>query len=154
MKSSRQEHPYLALSRCFCDSAMAFPAQRKRKVPPSQNSVTDDSDDVSESSSKKSKPNGQRITGQGTGIVRNSISYPPTTSPRGLYNASLFQLQIEELLLNVQSDYELRMVEAEKALRKLRRIIERIPSREPISVCNRLRIPRLIFANFELPRRC
>ena len=52
----------------------------------------------------------------------------------GTYGSSMFSLQIDELLSKVRPDYERRMVKVENALRKLKAIIERTPSREAKTV--------------------
>ena len=48
----------------------------------------------------------------------------------GAYGSNMFQLQVDELLSNVRPRKG-RMVQAENALRKLKKIIEHIPNREP-----------------------
>ncbi|KAH0562575.1 hypothetical protein GP486_002742 [Trichoglossum hirsutum] len=48
-----------------------------------------------------------------------------------MYKSSMFKLQLDELLAEVQPNYVKRMAPVENALRKLKTIIERIPDREP-----------------------
>lgn len=50
------------------------------------------------------------------------------------YNSNMFKLQTEELLARVRPDYKKRMAKVENALRKLKTIIEQIPSRDPVPV--------------------
>ena len=62
--------------------------------------------------------------------LRNDKEDKPKVMPTGAYSSNMFQLQVEELLLNVRPKKG-RMVQAENALRKLKNIIEHIPNREP-----------------------
>jgi hypothetical protein len=52
-----------------------------------------------------------------------------------MYKSSMFKLQLDELLAEVQPNYEKRMVPIENALRRLKAVIEQIPDREPADVC-------------------
>lgn len=51
------------------------------------------------------------------------------------YNSSIFNLQLDELLTEVQPNYEKRMPPVDAALRKLKAILERVPQRSELSVC-------------------
>ncbi|KAM0798745.1 pre-rRNA processing protein-like protein Utp22 [Usnea florida] len=56
----------------------------------------------------------------------------PTTSPNSdKYNLNIFKLKADELLAKARHDYERRIGQVKKSLRKLQNIIERIPDREP-----------------------
>lgn len=50
------------------------------------------------------------------------------------YNSNMFKLQMDELLAETRPDYERRLKKAEKALRRLKTILERIPEQEPLPV--------------------
>ena len=52
----------------------------------------------------------------------------------GTYTSSMLSLQVDELLLKMRPDYERRMIKIEDAIRKLKRIINNIPNREPMTV--------------------
>ncbi|KAI5285392.1 hypothetical protein KEM54_000604, partial [Ascosphaera aggregata] len=52
----------------------------------------------------------------------------------GLYKSSLFKLQVDELLSQLRLDYQIRLSRVEQPLRKLKKIIEDIPSIPPKSV--------------------
>ena len=59
----------------------------------------------------------------------------PTTSPNSdKYNLNIFKLKADELLANARHDYERRIGQVKRSLRKLQNIIERIPDREPKAV--------------------
>ena len=49
------------------------------------------------------------------------------------YHTNLLHLKVEELLAQVRPDYRKRTIRVERAIRKLQRIIEEIPNRNPIS---------------------
>lgn len=53
----------------------------------------------------------------------------------GVYNSSLFKLQIDEMLAEVQPNYEKRMTGADDALRRLKTMIEAIEDRGMLPVC-------------------
>jgi hypothetical protein len=69
---------------------------------------------------------------------RNTISQDGQLLVGEMYKSSMFKLQLDELLDEVQPRYERRMVPVENALRKLKSVIERVPDREPVDVCNPL----------------
>ncbi len=52
----------------------------------------------------------------------------------GAYNSNMFKLQMDELLVKVRPKSEKRMSKVENALRKLKSIIESIPSQEALPV--------------------
>jgi len=52
----------------------------------------------------------------------------------GVYKSSLFKLQVDELLVEVQPNYEKRLNGVNDALRRLKTLIEGIGEREPLSV--------------------
>ena len=62
--------------------------------------------------------------------LRDHKEDKPKVTPIGAYSSNMFQLQVDELLLNVRPRKG-RMVQTENALRKLKNIIEHIPNREP-----------------------
>lgn len=51
-----------------------------------------------------------------------------------IYNSNMFKLQMDELLAEMRPDYERRLKKVEKALHKLKAILERIPEQEPLPV--------------------
>ena len=55
-------------------------------------------------------------------------------SSSDIYTSDLFQIQVAELLEVVQPNYGKWMARVEEALRKLKRIIEGLPSRPPLQV--------------------
>lgn len=52
----------------------------------------------------------------------------------GQYKSSIFKLQVDEMLSEVQPKYEKRLSGVDDALRKLKGLIEGIEDREPLSV--------------------
>jgi U3 small nucleolar RNA-associated protein 22 len=56
----------------------------------------------------------------------------------GLYKSSMFKLQIDEMLAEVQPNYEKRLRGADEALHKLKSIIEAIEDRELLPVGRRV----------------
>ena len=52
----------------------------------------------------------------------------------GLYKSSMFKLQVDEMLSEVQPKYEKRLTGVDDALRKLKGLIEGIESCDPVSV--------------------
>lgn len=52
----------------------------------------------------------------------------------GLYKSSLFKLQVDELLREVQPNYEKRFAGVNDALRRLKSLIEGVEERSPLSV--------------------
>ena len=67
--------------------------------------------------------------------AREMMSHDGQLLAGEMYKSSMFKLQLDELLAEVQPNYEKRMVPVENALRKLKAVIERIPDREPLDVC-------------------
>ena len=63
-----------------------------------------------------------------------SIHARPSTDTAIAYNTTIFQMQMEELISEVQPEYEKRMHRLEKVLRRLKEVIEKIPSQAPSSV--------------------
>lgn len=51
-----------------------------------------------------------------------------------IYNPNMFKLQVDELLAEMRPDYERKLKKIEKALHKLKVILERIPEHEPLPV--------------------
>lgn len=109
---------------------MAPPAAKRRRLSePSKaqslngefQAVTTDGQDEADLNLAQIKPRGE---------ARSSI----TSFASSAYNSSMLQLQIDELLSEVRPDYEKRMVSAETAIRKLKKIINDIPDRGPDSV--------------------
>lgn len=54
----------------------------------------------------------------------------------GLYNSSMFKLQIDEMLSQIQLNYEKRMPGVDEALRQLKTLIEEIEDRDMLPVCS------------------
>lgn len=54
----------------------------------------------------------------------------------GLYNSSMFKLQIDEMLAQIQLNYEKRMPGVDEALRRLKTLIEGIEDRDMLPVCS------------------
>ena len=115
-------------------STALSPAYKKRKLSPS--AVVGNVTAIPQISSpgRSSRDEGNSTirstsikTGKRMRHGSESVAKPLTTST---YNTSMFQLQIEEMLVKVQPKEE-RMIEAENALRKVKDIIERIQNREP-----------------------
>lgn len=53
----------------------------------------------------------------------------------GSYHSNIFKLQLGELIKKITPKYETQTIHAEKALHRLRDIIEHIPDREGLPVC-------------------
>lgn len=77
----------------------------------------------------------------------NDVGKQPTVLPKrtqevaqsalysgGLYNSSMFKLQIDELLAQVQLNYEKRMPGVDEVLRRLKTLIEAIEDRDMLPV--------------------
>lgn len=54
------------------------------------------------------------------------------------FKSNIFKLQVDDLLDQVKLRYGKKEAPAENAMRTLKSIIEQIPNREPLSVCNML----------------
>ena len=50
------------------------------------------------------------------------------------HDSNMFKLQLDELLAEMRPDYERRLKKVEKALHKLKGILEHIPERDPLPV--------------------
>lgn len=110
---------------------MASPVpERKRLSPVSKGEGTSENHDGDTSSESD-----EAEYNVAQGKPRNEARNPSTSLSNSAYNSNMFQLQIDELLSKVRPDYGRRMVRAENALRKLKKIIERIPYRAPKPVC-------------------
>ena len=81
----------------------------------------------------------------------SNIEKPPTVQPKraqdvdenalysgALYNSSMFKLQIDEMLAQVQLNYEKRMPGVDEVLRRLKTLIESIENRAVLPVCFQL----------------
>ena len=77
-----------------------------------------------------------RTAARGSNTATSGAREESTPFLNGAYNSNMFQLKVDELLLKVRPKYERRMVRAENTLRKLERIIDRIPSRRAMPVCH------------------
>lgn len=75
----------------------------------------------------------QRVLFQ-SGSLQKTRSYQMLQTSSEAYSPSIFQMQIDELLSEVRPKYEKHMVELERALSKIKAIVEGIPSRETTSV--------------------
>ncbi|KAH0543993.1 hypothetical protein FGG08_001760 [Glutinoglossum americanum] len=101
-------------------------ATKKRKV--------EHSDGSRSANRQTTHMDGQRHS---TKLVKNHTAWDAISKDSQLlagemYKSSMFKLQLDELLDEVQPSYKKRMVPVENALRKLKSIIERIPDREPV----------------------
>lgn len=72
-------------------------------------------------------------TNNGAVLSKKSLS-AQDRQPKSPSDSSVFQLQIQELLAKVRPSHGSRREKVEAALRKLKRVIELIPNREPTSV--------------------
>ena len=108
-------------------------AAKKRKVEHSDVSHRTDGTDGHMDGRKQSP---KLVNGHAT---RNMGSQDDQLLVGEMYKSSMFKLQLDELLAEVQPSYVKRMVPVENALRKLKAVIERIPDREPADVCTSFR---------------
>ena len=124
---------------------MALHALKKRKLahqvyenPNATDSSPSTEGTLSESELDSGGPssNPQRASSQ-SGRLQKIKSYQTLQISSETYGSSVFQMQIDELLSEVRPKYERREVELEKALRKIKEIVEGIPSREATSVGSR-----------------
>ena len=124
-------------------SAMALYATKRRKLSHSTDSDSENNDsarnndlttsgNVDVSVDKEKRNIGTRIGGAAS-IKASQEGFGHFAS--SAYNSNTFKLQMDELLVKARPKYEKRMVKVENALRKLKGIIENIPSREALSVC-------------------
>ncbi len=116
--------------------AMALHATKRRKLTHSSSSESSDTgsagstnDDVVPEDNKSPV---MRRTASGVANVRQAEAGQYAS---GAYNSNMFKLQMDELLVKVRPKYEKRMNKVENALRKIKGIIENIPSWEALSVC-------------------
>ncbi|KAI9773444.1 MAG: hypothetical protein M1840_007660 [Geoglossum simile] len=65
-------------------------------------------------------------------IARNMAPQDGQMLAGEMYKSSMFKLQLDELLAEVQPNYEKRMAPIEDTLRRLKAVIEQIPDREPV----------------------
>ena len=68
--------------------------------------------------------------------VMQAKVYPTTSWNSDKNDLNIFKLKADELLAKARHDYERRIGQVKKSLRKLQSIIERIPDREPKLVCS------------------
>ena len=89
-------------------------------------------------STSMEEPNGfSKISGNGQSTAKTSQL---DISAGSMYKSNLFKLQMDELLAELRPSYKRRMVKAEKALHKLKRLIEAIPTRDPLPVSPHLAV--------------
>lgn len=121
---------------------MAAHATKRRKVNYLARSENEDRRGASDNGSASSTDDGGAVVvaNKTSGIRHNSREGAKTRldemgqSASGAYNSTMFKLQMDELLVKVRPRSEKRMSKIENALRKLKSIIESIPSREAIPV--------------------
>ena len=110
-----------------------FPAREERRSSTDAESPLEDG--VEES---KDLDEGMRVAAKATMEESEKSRVPrPRASPvppMDTFTTDLLQMQIKELLNEVRPKYSTTMVKVEKALRKLKRVIEEIPLREMLSV--------------------
>ena len=121
---------------------MAPHAIKRRKLTHSSSSESEDVDGASDNNLATPANVGVAVDGEkrNMGIGRSNPGSAKTHLDKmgqfasNAYNSNTFKLQMDELLLKVRPKYEKRMVKVENALRKLKSIIENIPSRDALSV--------------------
>ena len=86
----------------------------------SQNSPGEESEAVTETGATRSRH-----------TVMQAKAYPTTSWNSDKYDVNIFKLKADGLLAKARHDYERRIGQVKKSLRKLQSIIERIPDREP-----------------------
>ncbi|KAL5323390.1 hypothetical protein ACEPPN_007925 [Leptodophora sp. 'Broadleaf-Isolate-01'] len=100
-----------------------------RSVSPSE----DESSDIEQTPAPDSEPKQAQTTAQPR-AKRTADDDDPAIYAGGLYKSSLFKLQVDELLTEVQPNYEKRLKGVDDLLRKLKGLIEGIAERSPVSV--------------------
>ena len=132
-------------------NAMAPHALKKRRLNPLDPLDAHDGDNTDHLlSDESSTGGGQEIieeqadgpeTGKRSRMLEKSAgkthgSPMPVPSVPGGYGSSILKLQIDELLTRLRKDYEKRATGVDNALRKLKTVIEHIPSQEatPVSL--------------------
>ncbi len=82
--------------------------------------------------------------GENTG--KNHASRTSLASAHAQYGSSILKLQVEELLAKLRKDSDRKAIDIENALRKLKTVIEHIPSREatPVSLSRPRKIRRIL----------
>ncbi len=121
---------------------MAPHAMKRRKVTHQAISEDEDGGSVSDMGSANVTDDGSvaieenRSPGRKYGAPKSTKSYldQTRTFSGGAYHSNIFKLQVDELLVKVRPKYGKRMTKVENVLRKLKGIIESIPSREALSV--------------------
>lgn len=111
---------------------MASHKPKRRRLNPSQfDTDYGDSGAESSSSDRPLQSDFQKNINEPTGPNRSGDQKVNT-----IIGASVFRLQLDELLAKVygRPSKEARMKSAEDAIRKLKRVIEHIPNREPTTV--------------------
>ncbi|MCJ1398657.1 hypothetical protein MMC11_001858 [Xylographa trunciseda] len=116
--------------------------KRRKHDHPSQNVDIDDELGTDYESSVSGN-DAELIASSGNGsangnMVPNTVQSPkglrPRTKPmptKDMYNSDMFQIQLNELLVEVRLNYEKLTTRVEKTLRKLKQTIESIPARAP-----------------------
>ncbi|KAH9210098.1 pre-rRNA processing protein-like protein Utp22, partial [Leptodontidium sp. 2 PMI_412] len=100
-----------------------------RSVSPSE----DESSDIEQTPAPDSEPKQAQTTAQPR-AKRTADDDDPAIYAGGLYKSSLFKLQVDELLTEVQPNYEKRLKGVDDLLRKLKGLIEGIAERSPVSI--------------------
>jgi U3 small nucleolar RNA-associated protein 22 len=121
---------------------MAAHATKRRKVNYPARSENEDGRGASDNGSASSTDDGGAVVEENntSGIRHNAREGAKTRLDEvgqfasGAYNSNMFKLQMDELLVKVRPKSEKRMSKVENALRKLKSIIESIPSQEALPV--------------------
>jgi len=79
-------------------------------------------------------------------IGKNHASRTSLASAHAQYGSSILKLQVEELLVKLRKYSDRRAIDIENALRKLKTVIEHIPSREatPVSLRRHRKIRKIL----------
>jgi len=121
-------------------------ALKRRKLDHPPVYAHDGKDDASESEnsslgSMAGSNSGEEEAPLSSGKSGNGMLQPRVTKIRSkpmtsgdMYNSDLFQIQVRELLLTVQPNYERLTTRVERTLRRLKRVIEDIAPRQPLPV--------------------
>lgn len=111
------------------------PSEVSMEEDQSENDLNEQSSEESadETTNPQSKQTAPRV--KHTQVIDDAALYAG-----GSFKSSLFKLQVDELLAEVQPNYEKRLSGVNESLRKLKTIIEDIEAREPVSVsCSDMR---------------
>ena len=115
---------------------------KKRKVEHTSHEAHVNGNDASDSrsSSASDSEEVEAVAPKMNGHSGNSFRQSRPNKPQPLaitgdvFTSDLFQIQVKELLSAVEPKYEKQTVAVEKVLRRLKSVIEELPSREPLPV--------------------